>query len=108
MKLSPIEDIQSVVKPLGKKIAFHAPCTLQNGFGGNGVVEGILLGLGVELTEIKDKHLCCGSAGTYSILQNAVSQQLLKNKIQSLQKDDPELILTANIGCLLHLQKCDG
>ena len=86
------------------EIAFHAPCTLQNGLRGEGVVEGILRGLGADLTEIKDKHLCCGSAGTYSILQRSLSRQLLKNKIQALETGDPELILTANIGCLLHLQ----
>ena len=98
------EDIQSVVDPLEKKIAFHAPCTLQNGLKGNSVVEGVLRGLGVKLTEIKDNHLCCGSAGTYSILQSSISQRLLKNKIQSIENGNPELILTANIGCQLHLQ----
>ncbi len=98
------EDIQSVIKPLRKKVAFHAPCTLQNDLKSDGVVEEILRSVGVELTEIKDNHLCCGSAGTYSILQSSISQQLLKNKIQNLEKGDPELILTANIGCLLHLQ----
>ncbi len=99
-----IENIHGVIKPLKKKAAFHAPCTLQNGLKLGGVVEEVLRNLGVELTKIKDSHLCCGSAGTYSILQSSFSQKLLSNKIKSLENNHPEVILTANIGCLLHLQ----
>ncbi len=86
-----------------KKVAFHSPCTLQHGLKLNGVVERILQTLGFELTPVADAHLCCGSAGTYSILQPELSQQLLSNKLQALQAPQPQVIATANIGCLMHL-----
>jgi glycolate oxidase iron-sulfur subunit len=86
-----------------KKISFHNPCTLQHGQKLNAVVETILKRLGFELLPISDSHLCCGSAGTYSILQPELSQQLLTNKLHSLQKDSPDVIVTANIGCQMHL-----
>ncbi len=86
------------------KLSFHAPCTLQHGMQIRGVVEKILLAAGFELTITPDTHLCCGSAGTYSILQPELSQQLLKNKVNALESGKPEQIATANIGCLTHLQ----
>ncbi len=87
-----------------RRIAFHSPCTLQHGQQIQGVVENMLTRLGFELTPVADSHLCCGSAGTYSILQPSLSQQLLDDKLENLQQNDPELIATANIGCLAHLQ----
>lgn len=87
-----------------RKIAFQSPCTLQHGQQLNGVVETLLTGLGFTLTPIPDAHLCCGSAGTYSILQKGLSQRLLKAKLESLQSGIPDEIVTANIGCLMHLQ----
>jgi glycolate oxidase iron-sulfur subunit len=86
------------------KVAFHPPCTLQHGQQLQGVVERILAGLGFNLTPVPDAHLCCGSAGTYSITQPRLSEQTLENKLRNLQSGEPELIVTANIGCLLHLQ----
>lgn len=86
-----------------RKLAFHCPCTLQHGQPLAGVVEDILQRLGFDLAQTRDKHLCCGSAGTYSILQPEMSQRLLKNKLDALTMDDPALIATANIGCQLHL-----
>ncbi len=87
-----------------KNIAFQSPCTLQHGQQLDGVVESLLKRCGFILKPIEDAHLCCGSAGTYSILQKDLSQQLLQNKLTVLQKHKPELIVTANIGCQLHLQ----
>jgi glycolate oxidase iron-sulfur subunit len=86
-----------------KRIAFHSPCTLQHGQQLDGVVEGILRKAGFKLSPVADAHLCCGSAGTYSILQPELSQRLLHNKLKALEADAPELIATANIGCQLHL-----
>ena len=91
-------------KPSTRHIAFHSPCTLQHGQKLDGVVESVLKYCGFELSHVTDAHLCCGSAGTYSILQADLSQQLLHNKLNALQKHRPELIVTANIGCQLHLQ----
>jgi glycolate oxidase iron-sulfur subunit len=86
------------------KVAFHSPCTLQHGQKITGVIEVLLTKAGYELTQVADKHLCCGSAGTYSILQKDLSQQLLRNKLGALQNGKPTQIVTANIGCQTHLQ----
>lgn len=86
------------------KIAYHSPCTLQHGQQINGVVEKILSNAGYTLTTVPDSHLCCGSAGTYSILQPKLSKQLLSNKVNALESERPDVIATANIGCHLHLQ----
>ncbi|TXF11467.1 glycolate oxidase subunit GlcF [Pelomicrobium methylotrophicum] len=86
------------------KLAFHAPCTLQHALKLRGVVEDLLRGVGFALTPVPDSHLCCGSAGTYSILQRELSQKLLRNKVTALTSGKPELIATANIGCLTHLR----
>lgn len=91
-----------------KRIAFHSPCTLQHGQQLDGVVEGILRKAGFKLNPVADSHLCCGSAGTYSILQPELSQRLLLNKLKSLEAEAPELIATANIGCQLHLASQAG
>lgn len=86
------------------KLAFHSPCTLQHGQKITGVVEALLTMAGFELTYVPDQHLCCGSAGTYSLLQKELSRQLLKNKLSALESGGPVGIATANIGCLMHLQ----
>ena len=86
------------------RIAFHSPCTLQHGQQIRGQVESILQTAGFELTTVPDAHLCCGSAGTYSILQPELSQQFLNNKVNALESGGPQRIVTANIGCLMHLQ----
>lgn len=87
----------------GRKTAVHCPCSLQHAQQLGGVVEQILQQAGVELTRTANGHLCCGSAGTYSILQPELSQQLLTNKLADLTIDNPEQIVTANVGCQLHL-----
>jgi len=98
------ENLDALKPVKGRRIAFHSPCTLQHGQQLDGVVEDILTRAGFTLTPIRDKHLCCGSAGTYSILQPEISRQLTRNKLDALQEKQPELIATANIGCLLQLQ----
>jgi glycolate dehydrogenase iron-sulfur subunit len=84
-------------------VSFHSPCTLQHGLQLNGVVEKILSNVGYNLNHVNDAHLCCGSAGTYSVLQPKLSKQLLNNKITALQQNRPDIIATANIGCQMHL-----
>ena len=86
------------------KTAVHSPCTLQHALKLGGTVEKLLAECGFEMTTVPDAHLCCGSAGTYSILQPELSQKLLVNKIKALTSGAPHQILTANIGCLAHLQ----
>jgi glycolate oxidase iron-sulfur subunit len=87
-----------------QRVAFHSPCTLQHGLRLDGVVERILAARGFELIPVRDGHLCCGSAGSYSLTQPEISGQLLARKIDALQEGKPDLIATANIGCLLHLR----
>ena len=86
------------------KVAFHSPCTLQHGQKIKGGVERLLSDLGHALTPVADAHLCCGSAGTYSILQPELSQQLKDNKLAALQAGAPAVIASANVGCITHLQ----
>ena len=96
--------IQGAKPHPARKLAFHSPCSLQHGLKIRGVVEGLLRDAGFELTAVPDSHLCCGSAGTYALLQPALSGQLLQNKVAALQSGDPEIIVTANIGCLTHIE----
>ena len=87
----------------GKKIAFQSPCTLQHGQMITGKVEAILESCGYQMTKVPDSHLCCGSAGTYSILQPKIANELRDNKLKALAVGKPDIIATANIGCHSHL-----
>ena len=87
-----------------RRIAFHPPCTLQHGLKIRPEIEALLTALGFELAPVRDAHLCCGSAGTYSILQPELSQRLLANKVAALTENAPAEIVTANIGCQSHIQ----
>jgi glycolate oxidase iron-sulfur subunit len=87
-----------------KRVAFHPPCTLQHGQQVRGAVESLLAACGAELVPFSEPHLCCGSAGTYSVLQASLSRQLRDRKLGHLQAGAPDAILSANIGCLTHLQ----
>jgi glycolate oxidase iron-sulfur subunit len=86
------------------RVAFHSPCTLQHGQQIRGKVEALLTRVGYELTPVRDAHLCCGSAGTYSLLQPEIAGELRGRKLAALQEGAPQVIATANIGCLAHLQ----
>jgi glycolate oxidase iron-sulfur subunit len=99
-----IEKLQASASAIqGKKVAFHSPCTLQHGQGIVGVVERILGAAGYDVLSVNDSHLCCGSAGTYSIFEPALSKQLRDNKLTALNAGQPDVIATANIGCLTHM-----
>jgi glycolate oxidase iron-sulfur subunit len=90
------------------RMAFHPPCTLQHGQNIKGLTERVLARAGFELTPVPDSHLCCGSAGTYSLLQPDLSEKLRRNKLSALRSGSPELIATANIGCQVHLAAIAG
>lgn len=87
------------------KVAFHSPCTLQHGQKITGRIEALLGQFGITLVTVDDSHLCCGSAGTYSILQPDLSARLKADKMEKLQAHSPDFIATANVGCQLHLRK---
>jgi glycolate oxidase iron-sulfur subunit len=89
---------------IGKRVAYHPPCTLQHGQQIRGKVEGILRAAGVDVTLCADSHICCGSAGTYSVLQPELSYALRDNKLANLAACKPDEIVSANIGCITHLQ----
>jgi glycolate oxidase iron-sulfur subunit len=86
------------------RVAWHPPCTLQHGQQIRGAVETLLTSLGVDVKLCADSHLCCGSAGTYSVLQPELAYRLRDDKLRNLQAVQPERIVTANIGCVTHLQ----
>jgi glycolate oxidase iron-sulfur subunit len=88
----------------GPKVAFQSPCTLQHALKIRGPVEALLVEAGFTLTHVPDGHLCCGSAGTYSILQPELSARLLSAKVAALEQGQPGCIATANIGCHTHLR----
>ena len=86
-------------------VTFHEPCTMQHGQELSGLVESILSQFGYIKKTVKDSHICCGSAGAYSIFESKISNQLRNNKIENLNASQPNMIVTSNIGCLMHLQK---
>ncbi|KEY89163.1 glycolate oxidase subunit GlcF [Pseudomonas capeferrum] len=86
-----------------QRVAFHCPCTLQHALKLSGAVESLLTRLGFTLTAVPDGHLCCGSAGTYSLTQPELSRQLRDNRLDALESGMPSIIVTANIGCQTHL-----
>ena len=95
---------QRLRKRPAERLAWHPPCTLQHGQRLGGRVEALMRELGFELALPEQSHLCCGSAGTYSVLQPELSHQLRDNKLERLRQLQPERVLSANIGCISHLQ----
>jgi len=87
-----------------RRVAFQSPCTLQHGLQIRGKAEALLRAAGHQLTPVPEAHLCCGSAGTYSILQPELSAALRERKLGALGSGNPEIVATANIGCLAHLR----
>jgi glycolate oxidase iron-sulfur subunit len=87
-----------------ERIAFHPPCTLQHGQKIRGKVEGVLRAAGVDVVLCADSHLCCGSAGTYSVLHPEIAHALRDRKLANLEATGAREIVSANIGCITHLQ----
>ena len=97
------EPLETLGTQSHQRLAFHCPCTLQHAQKLGGAVESILTRLGFSLTNVADSHLCCGSAGAYSLTQPELSRQLRDNKLNALENGHPDVIITANIGCQSHL-----
>ncbi|MBS0395488.1 MAG: glycolate oxidase subunit GlcF, partial [Proteobacteria bacterium] len=95
--------LAALAVPAPARVAFHPPCTLQHGQRLRGEVEALLAALGAELVPVRDAHLCCGSAGAYSLLEPALSGELRARKLAALEAGQPTEILSANVGCLAHL-----
>ncbi len=94
--------------PTAMRVALHQPCTLQHALQCADHTETLLRALGAELVPVAEAHLCCGSAGTYSILQGELARALRERKLASLLAAGPELILSANVGCIAHLAAGTG
>jgi glycolate oxidase iron-sulfur subunit len=86
-----------------QRVALHTPCSLQHGQRLKGRIDEMLEAIGLELMPVADAHLCCGSAGTYAILQPELAEELRANKLRALEAGNPDVIATANIGCQMHL-----
>lgn len=97
------EDLSQLNADNAVTVAYHPPCSLQHGQGLPGIVEKILQDIGVRTVPVKDSHLCCGSAGSYSLLNPQMAAQLGANKVANLTEGKPDMLVTANIGCLHHL-----
>ena len=85
------------------RVAYHAPCTLQHGQQLKTQAQALLRRAGFDVHEVPEGHLCCGSAGTYNMMQPEISQQLLKRKIANINSTDPQIIATGNIGCMMQI-----
>ncbi len=101
------QDLEALAIKSELRMAFHCPCTLQHAQKLGGAVESVLTRLGFTLTSVPDAHLCCGSAGSYSITQPEIATQLRDNKMNALESGSPEVIVTANIGCQTHLDSAN-
>ena len=99
------QTLRSLIHKNAARVVFQSPCTLQHGQKLAGRVESLLEDMGVSILPVRDGHLCCGSAGVYSLVQKTLSEKLREEKMQSLLAGKPDVILTANIGCQQHLQQ---
>ncbi|HUH60772.1 MAG TPA: glycolate oxidase subunit GlcF [Candidimonas sp.] len=97
-------DLRAAMKTPPATVAFHPPCTLQHWQGLRGVSEKMLVDLGFDLQPFSESHLCCGSAGTYSVTQPELSKNLRDRKLTAIQAAQPACIISSNIGCITHLQ----
>lgn len=104
--VDPIEIVSGeAIEVTTTRVAVHTPCSMQHGLGLTGAVEKLLGDIGFDITPHREGHLCCGSAGTYSILQPELSQQLKARKLNVLDEGKPDVIVTANVGCQLQLKE---
>jgi len=92
------------VQQLPQKVAFHPPCTLQHWQGLRPLSESLLRDIGLDLAPFEETHLCCGSAGAYSVLQPEIATSLRDRKLDKISKAEPNMILSSNVGCIGHLQ----
>jgi glycolate oxidase iron-sulfur subunit len=97
------ENLEALQLDNASRISWHCPCTAQHGQKLDGVTRAVLSRLGLELPVIVDAHLCCGSAGTNSLFQPDIAKALRERKLAALEASHPQQIVTANIGCQMHL-----
>ncbi|MFG1345115.1 glycolate oxidase subunit GlcF [Xanthobacter autotrophicus DSM 431] len=101
-------DMPKAAAPLGRKVAYHAACSLQHGQKVKGPPVDLLRAVGFEVVEPFDAHLCCGSAGTYNMLQSEIAGQLKAKKVATLEALAPDVIAAGNIGCMTQIGSGTG
>lgn len=89
--------------PKGTRVAYHAACSLQHGQQIKTFPKDLLKRVGFDVVEPADSHLCCGSAGTYNLMQPEISGQLKQRKVQTLEAKSPDIIAAGNIGCMMQI-----
>ncbi|WP_113912379.1 glycolate oxidase subunit GlcF [Roseovarius dicentrarchi] len=89
--------------PKGLRVAYHAACSLQHGQQIKTAPKDLLRRAGFDVVEPADSHLCCGSAGTYNLMQPVISRQLKERKVQTLEARAPDVIAAGNIGCMMQI-----
>ena len=94
--------------PKGLRVAYHAACSLQHGQQIKTAPKDLLKRVGFTVVEPADSHLCCGSAGTYNLLQPEISAQLKARKVQTLEAKKPDIISAGNIGCMMQIGSATG
>ncbi len=99
---------RAVEEPRGLRVAWHVACSLQNGLKLAGKGEALLAAAGFEVASVPEGHLCCGSAGTYSILQPEISQALRARKLENIAATEPDIVASSNFPCLNHLAGAEG
>ncbi|MEJ0027060.1 MAG: glycolate oxidase subunit GlcF [Rhizomicrobium sp.] len=99
---------RAAAEPRSLRVAWHAACSLQNGLKLAGRGEALLAAAGFEVASVPEGHLCCGSAGTYSVLQPEISQALRARKLDNIAATEPDIVASTNFPCLNHLSGADG
>jgi len=99
---------QRIAGRLPARVAFHPPCTLQHWQPLRALTEKLLTNLGFSLQPFADSHLCCGSAGAYSVLHPEIAGELRDRKLAAIAAAQPDMVLSANVGCIGHLQSGTG
>jgi glycolate oxidase iron-sulfur subunit len=94
--------------PKGLRVAYHAACSLQHGQQIKTAPKDLLKRAGFEVVEPRDAHLCCGSAGTYNLMQPAISKELKARKVATLEEKSPDVIAAGNIGCMMQIGSGTG
>jgi glycolate oxidase iron-sulfur subunit len=98
-----LAQIEIPLARMNLRIAYHAPCTLQHGQQLKTQAQALLRRAGFDVHEVPEGHLCCGSAGTYNMMQPEISQKLLKRKLANINSTNPQIIATGNIGCMMQI-----
>lgn len=92
-------------KHMGLRVAYHSACSMQHGQKLGAQPVALLRNAGFDVATVPEGHLCCGSAGTYNILQPEISDQLRQRKLHNIASTSPQLVATGNIGCIAQLRK---